>query len=56
MNEMPKVEVYIVDLKENPTGVGEPGTPVIAPAVCNALFALTGKWIRSLPIRSQRNS
>jgi isoquinoline 1-oxidoreductase subunit beta len=56
MNEMPKVEVYIVDSKESPTGVGEPGTPVIAPAVCNALFALTGKRIRSLPIRSQRNS
>lgn len=56
MNEMPRVEVYIVDSKENPTGVGEPGTPVIAPAVCNALFALTGKRIRSLPIRSQRNS
>ncbi|MGH8512598.1 MAG: molybdopterin cofactor-binding domain-containing protein, partial [Gammaproteobacteria bacterium] len=40
MNEMPKIEVHIVPSQENPTGVGEPGTPVIAPALCNALFAL----------------
>ncbi|MGH8533104.1 MAG: molybdopterin cofactor-binding domain-containing protein [Gammaproteobacteria bacterium] len=56
INEMPKVEVHIVPSQENPTGVGEPGTPVIAPAVCNALFALTGKRIRTLPIRSQRSA
>ncbi|MGH8772936.1 MAG: hypothetical protein ACREV2_17435, partial [Burkholderiales bacterium] len=56
MNEMPKVEVHIVPSQENPTGVGEPGVPPIAPAVCNALFNLTGKRIRTLPIRSQRKA
>ncbi|HWR88843.1 MAG TPA: molybdopterin cofactor-binding domain-containing protein, partial [Dissulfurispiraceae bacterium] len=51
MNEMPKVEVYIVPSAEKPTGIGEPGVPPVAPAVTNALFAATGKRIRSLPIR-----
>ncbi len=51
INEMPKVEVYMVPSAEPPTGVGEPGTPPIAPAVANALFALTGKRVRRLPIR-----
>lgn len=50
MNEMPAVEVHIVKSNQDPGGVGEPGTPPIAPAVCNALFALTGKRIRKLPI------
>ena len=48
--EMPHVEVHIVDSNESQGGVGEPGTPPIAPAVCNAIFALTGKRIRTLPI------
>ncbi len=50
IDEMPAVEVYIVPSAEAPTGVGEPGTPPIAPAVVNAIFAATGKRIRSLPI------
>jgi isoquinoline 1-oxidoreductase beta subunit len=50
MSEMPKVEVHIVPSSESPGGIGEPGTPPIAPAVANAIFALTGKRIRSLPI------
>jgi isoquinoline 1-oxidoreductase beta subunit len=50
MAEMPVVEVYIVSSNEAPGGVGEPGTPPIAPAVCNAIFAATGKRIRKLPI------
>jgi isoquinoline 1-oxidoreductase subunit beta len=50
MNEMPAIEVHIVQSNEAPGGVGEPGTPPIAPAVCNALFALTGKRVRKLPI------
>jgi isoquinoline 1-oxidoreductase beta subunit len=53
LNEMPKVEVHIVASKEAPGGVGEPGTPPIAPAVCNAIFAATGKPIRHLPIRPE---
>ena len=48
--EMPVVEVYIVPSSEAPGGIGEPGTPPIAPAVCNAIFAATGKRIRKLPI------
>jgi isoquinoline 1-oxidoreductase subunit beta len=56
MSEMPKVEVHIVESTEKPSGAGEPGTPVIAPALCNALFALTGTRIRSLPVRAQRNA
>jgi isoquinoline 1-oxidoreductase beta subunit len=51
MNEMPKVEVHIVDSGEKSGGVGEPGTPPIAPAVANAVFAATGKRLRQLPLR-----
>jgi isoquinoline 1-oxidoreductase beta subunit len=51
MNEMPRVEVHIVPSNAKPTGVGEPATPVIAPAVANAVFAATGKRVRTLPIR-----
>ena len=49
MNEMPKVEVHIVQSSEKPGGIGEPGTPPIAPAVANAIFAATGKRLRKLP-------
>jgi isoquinoline 1-oxidoreductase subunit beta len=49
MNEMPRVEVHIVASSEKPGGIGEPGTPPIAPAVANAIFAATGKRLRSLP-------
>ena len=48
--EMPKINVHIIDSgATSPTGVGEPGTPPIAPAVANAVFALTGKRLRTLP-------
>jgi isoquinoline 1-oxidoreductase beta subunit len=50
MNEMPKVEVYLVPGGQKPTGVGEPGVPPVAPAVCNALATLTGKRVRKLPL------
>jgi isoquinoline 1-oxidoreductase beta subunit len=50
MSEMPEVEVYIVQSTEAPGGIGEPGVPPLAPAVANAVFAATGKPVRSLPI------
>lgn len=50
IDQMPAVEVYIVPSAEKPTGVGEPGVPPIAPALANALFAATGKRIRTLPV------
>lgn len=49
ITEMPKVEVHIVPSTEKPGGIGEPGTPPIAPAVANAVFAATGKRLRRLP-------
>jgi isoquinoline 1-oxidoreductase beta subunit len=51
MNEMPMIEVHIVESNEKSGGVGEPGTPPIAPAVANAVFAATGKTLRQLPLR-----
>jgi isoquinoline 1-oxidoreductase beta subunit len=51
IDEMPRVDVVIVPSGENPTGVGEPGVPPIAPAVANALAAATGKRLRNLPFR-----
>jgi len=53
MNECPKMEVYIVPSKEVPRGMGEPAVPPVAPAVCNAIFAATGKRIRKLPVRPE---
>lgn len=51
MNEMPEIIVEILNSTEPPSGVGEPGTPLIAPAVANALFALTAQRLRRLPLR-----
>lgn len=48
--QMPAVEVHIVPSTALPTGTGEPGTPPIAPAVANAIFALTGNRLRNLPL------
>ncbi|MHB8258472.1 MAG: xanthine dehydrogenase family protein molybdopterin-binding subunit [Acidiferrobacterales bacterium] len=51
MDNMPEIEVHIVHSAESPGGIGEPGTPPIAPAVANAVFAATGRPVRRLPIR-----
>ena len=51
--ETPKTEVHIVESKEEPTGIGEPGLPVVAASVCNAIYALSKKRIRRLPIRKE---
>jgi len=53
LNEMPKVDVHIVQSGEAPGGIGEPGTPPIAPAVANAIFAATGKRLRQLPFDAE---
>jgi isoquinoline 1-oxidoreductase beta subunit len=50
MQETPKIEVHLAASEEKPGGVGEPGTPPTAPALANALFQLTGKRIRTLPL------
>jgi isoquinoline 1-oxidoreductase beta subunit len=49
INEIPEIEVYIMDNEEKPGGVGEPGLPPFSPALTNAIFDLTGKRIRKLP-------
>jgi isoquinoline 1-oxidoreductase beta subunit len=49
INEIPAIEVHIMDNNEKAGGVGEPGLPPLAPALCNAIFDLTGKRIRKLP-------
>jgi isoquinoline 1-oxidoreductase beta subunit len=50
MREMPRIETYLVPSGLDRGGIGETGLPPVAPAVCNALFALTGRPVRSLPI------
>src|SRR5438445_491973 len=50
--ESPVIEIHIVPSEANPTGVGEPSVPPVAPALTNAIFAATGKRLRRLPIRS----
>jgi len=51
MDACPEIETHIIPSREHPEGVGEPGTPPIAPAVANALFALTGQRLRALPLK-----
>ncbi len=51
INECPEIETYIAESNEKAGGIGEPGVPCAAPAIANAVFAVTGKRIRRLPIR-----
>ena len=50
LNEAPVIEVRLLESREAPGGIGEPSTSVVAPAVCNAIFAATGRRLRELPI------
>ena len=52
LKHMPEVFTHIMENNEAPGGVGEPGTPPIAPAVTNAIFAATGERVRSLPLKN----
>jgi isoquinoline 1-oxidoreductase subunit beta len=53
INEMPQVDVHIVDSKAAPGGIGETATACVMPAFANAIFAATGKRIRRLPLGDQ---
>jgi len=50
MNEMPRIEVYIIPSTQKQGGIGEPGVPPIAPAIANAILSATGSPVRRLPI------
>jgi isoquinoline 1-oxidoreductase subunit beta len=54
MNEMPRIDTYLVQSHEAPGGIGEPAVALVAPAVCNALYTATGRRLRSLPIARHR--
>jgi len=50
MNQMPKIDVVLVESGADPGGMGEVGVPLVAPAIANAVFALTGQRVRTLPL------
>jgi isoquinoline 1-oxidoreductase beta subunit len=50
MKHAPKIHVKLIDNDHDPAGVGEPGVPPVAAAICNAIFDATGKRVRDLPL------
>jgi isoquinoline 1-oxidoreductase beta subunit len=53
-NELPELDVHLVESDEAPGGIGEAAVPLVAPALCNAIFTATGKRLRALPIGMQK--
>ena len=53
-NELPELDVHLVESDETPGGIGEAAVPLVAPALCNAIFTATGKRLRELPIGRQK--
>ncbi|MBN8888517.1 MAG: xanthine dehydrogenase family protein molybdopterin-binding subunit [Rudaea sp.] len=56
MNQMPKIDVVLMPSGDNPGGMGEVGVPLVAPAIANAVFALTGQRVRTLPLADAKLS
>jgi isoquinoline 1-oxidoreductase beta subunit len=53
-NEMPELDVHLIESDEAPGGIGEPSVALVAPAICNAIFGAVGKRLRALPIAGQK--
>ncbi len=49
-SELPELDIVLLDSDAAPGGIGEAAVPLVAPAICNAIFAATGKRLRSLPV------